>query len=139
MNHGKLSNYLISLVLHTVPFEPQSPRIEMIPNSPLELQATWEPPLQPNGVITAYKVYCFESDAYEDGSGSGYIYLTPFTENISTNAIVSTSVVPGTASEATVSGLTPYTWYECYVTANTSVGEGSASQTAAARTDESSK
>ena len=110
MNHGKLSNYLISLVLHTVPFEPQSPRIEMIPNSPLELQATWDICRAPAGAL-----------------------------QISTNAIVSTSVVPGTASEATVSGLTPYTWYECYVTANTSVGEGSASQTAAARTDESSK
>jgi len=105
----------------------------MIPDSPLELHAIWEPPLEPNGVITAYKVYC---SVYEDGSGSGYVYLT---QNTATNSIISTSVVPGNVTEAIVSGLTPYTLYECYVTANTSVGEGSASETVVAGTDESGK
>ena len=139
MSHEKVFTYLILLVQHTVPYEPQSPRIAMIPDSPMELHAIWEPPLEPNGVITAYKVYCSESDVYEDGSGSGYMYLTPYTENTSTNAIISTIVVSGNVTEAIVSGLTPYTLYECYVTANTSIGEGSASQTVVARTDESSK
>lgn len=112
----------------------------MISDSPSQLYVTWAPPLEPNGVITAYKVYCSKSDMYEEGSGSGYMYLTPFTEeNTSTNVNISTSVVPSNATEAIVSGLTPYTWYECYVTANTSVGEGSASHTVVARTDESSK
>ena len=37
------------------------------------------------------------------------------------------SVVNGTTLAATLSGLSPYTQYSCYVTANTSVGEGNPS------------
>ena len=39
------------------------------------------------------------------------------------------SVVNRTTLAATLSGLSPYTQYSCYVTANTSVGEGSPSAT----------
>ena len=49
------------------------------------------------------------------------------------------SVVNGTLLTATITGLNPYTNYDCYVTANTSVGEGSLSSVATARTDESSE
>ena len=37
------------------------------------------------------------------------------------------SVVNGTTLAATLTGLNPYTQYTCYVTANTSVGQGSPS------------
>ena len=37
------------------------------------------------------------------------------------------SVVNGSSLAATLTGLNPYTQYSCYVTANTSVGEGSTS------------
>lgn len=48
-----------------------------------------------------------------------------------------TKIVPGNSSETIVSYLTPYTFYECSITANTSAGEGNASATDIARTDES--
>ena len=37
------------------------------------------------------------------------------------------SIVNGTTLAVTLTGLNPYTQYSCYVTANTSVGEGSPS------------
>ena len=45
----------------------------------------------------------------------------------------------GTQSEAFVEDLTPFTNYECFITANTSVGEGSTSKIVTATTDESSE
>ena len=49
------------------------------------------------------------------------------------------SVVNGTTFSAVISGLTSFTYYECFVTANTSAGEGIASQIVTNRTDESSE
>ena len=49
------------------------------------------------------------------------------------------SVVNGTKLTATITGLNPYTNYDCYVTANTSVGEGILSTATTARTYESSE
>ena len=46
---------------------------------------------------------------------------------IGSNVPTIRSVVNGTTLIATLSGLSPYTQYSCYVTANTSVGEGSPS------------
>ena len=46
------------------------------------------------------------------------------------------SVVNGTTLAATLSGLSPYTQYSCYVTANTSVGEGNPSYVLTTRTVE---
>ena len=46
-------------------------------------------------------------------------------------------VVSGTTLSTVVSELIPYTVYECYVTASTSVGEGNASLPMSAQTDES--
>ena len=43
----------------------------------------------------------------------------------------------GAVTEATVMGLLPFTNYDCYVTANTSVGEGLPSGTLTQRTVES--
>ena len=106
-----------------MPYESQSLDANRISDSPRELQVSWEPPLEPNGIITSYKVYC-----YETGS------------RVSTNdEDAVTEVVNGAVTEAVVAGLIPYTFYECYVTANTSVGEGNASESASARTDESGK
>ena len=81
------------------------------------------------GNITAYTVYCktSASQAYSEQ------IIGP---NIPTNR----SIVTG-ATLATVFsiGITPYTQYNCYVTANTSIGEGTPSQIMTARTDQSSK
>ena len=46
------------------------------------------------------------------------------------------SVLNGTTLAVTLTGLNPYTQYSCFVTANTSVGEGSPSIVLTARTVE---
>ena len=47
------------------------------------------------------------------------------------------SVVNGTTLATTLTGLNPYTQYSCYVTANTSVGQGSSSTILTAQTPQS--
>ena len=49
------------------------------------------------------------------------------------------SVVNGTTLAVTLTGLNPYTQYSCYVTANTSVGEGSPSVILTVQTGQSCK
>ena len=94
---------------------------------------TWSLPDVPNGVTLYYTVYCDE-EMTEDGSGtSGNGELLP--DDSDTSIIVST--VLGNETSAVVTELTPYTFYDCYVTANTSVGEGNASVVDSAQTDES--
>ena len=48
-------------------------------------------------------------------------------------------VTKGTELKAFVEDLTPFTNYGCFITANTSAGEGSSSRIVTATTDESSK
>ena len=74
---------------------------------------TWTAPESPNGVILNYTVYCNDSES------------------------VVTVSVSGTELSAVVMNLTPFTYYNCYVTANTSVGEGDQSQIRSNKTDES--
>ena len=104
-----------------------------VQGSPSQLQVSWDPPNQPNGLILSYNVYCYELTT-NDGSGSGsndqILYPVDALRLV---------VIPGNVSEAIVSGLIPYTQYDCYVTANTSVGEGNISAVLSATTDESSK
>ena len=47
------------------------------------------------------------------------------------------TIVPGNETQAVVTGLEPYTTYNCYVVANTSAGAGNPSFARAATTDES--
>ena len=72
----------------------------------------------------SYKVYCYESE-------DGYVADDESPD--------STLEVLGSANDAILTGLTPYTYYSCHVTANTSIGEGTNSSSIKARTDESSK
>lgn len=116
-----------------MPYEPQSPRAQKISGSPTELNVSWEAPLEPNGIITSYKVYCIEANKDISKSNNN---TTDSATLMELSAINTTEVVPGTATETVVTGLTPYTYYDCYVTANTSVGEGNVSGSATARTDE---
>ena len=46
-------------------------------------------------------------------------------------------MVSGSERSAVVMNLTPFTYYDCYATANTSVGEGDSSSVKSAQTDES--
>ena len=107
-----------------------------VQGSPSQLQVSWDPPNQPNGLILSYNVYCYELTT-NDGSGSGSNdqILYP----VDTNDALKLVIIPGNMLETIVSGLIPYTQYNCYITANTSVGEGNVSVVLSARTDESSK
>ena len=122
--------------LNTVPSEPESVLVMAVQGSPSQLQVSWDPPDQPNGLILSYSVYCYELTTDDLlGVGSGDQMLYPVVANDALQLVVA----PGIMSEANASGLIPYTQYDCYVTANTSVGEGNVSVVQSARTDESSK
>ena len=110
-----------------VPSIPETLTVMTVDNLPMKLQVSWDPPNEPNGRITSYTVYCYKScTEYEANSNSDGQNLIE-------------TVIPGNQNETLVEGLRPYTIYNCSVTANTSVGEGSSSITVSARTDESSK
>lgn len=121
---------MFSTFFPLVPSAPQSFDVERIRDSSSELQVFWEPPLEPNGIITSYKVYCWEKDNNSTSETSTHAQYD-------NNTV--TKTVPGNSSETIVSYLTPYTFYECSITANTSAGEGNSSTTDIARTDESGK
>lgn len=98
--------------------------VQAVPGDPYSLYLTWMPPTEPNGYIIQYNIYCQDFQL-----GSGGPTMLPFWET-------STS---GSELNATVAGLTPFTNYECFVTANTSVGEGNSSNIEYQTTDEFSK
>ena len=125
--------------------------------SPTKLYIQWKPPEEPNGIIVAYSIYCkvmVVNDVQQilgSVSGSGSSESIPITASsgllmseevnglgdISDYAI--SVVTKGTELKAFVENLTPFTNYECFITANTSVGEGSSSRIVTATTDESGK
>ena len=105
----------------------------MVNGDPYSLRVSWLPPSVPNGYITHYNVYCQES-LLVMGSGGGMLAL-PTSLYFQTF----TSTVYGTELNATVTGLTPFTNYGCYVSANTTIGEGNNSFSVFQTTDEYSK
>ena len=130
-----ITEYLLRL-LHCCPyFSPTAPSsplnlsVSTVPGSPNQLSASWSPPIPKNGIIIAYTVYCntSASQAYPE-------------QVIGPNVPTVRSVVNGTTLAVILTtGLSPYTQYNCYVTANTSAGEGTPSQIVIAMTDLSSK
>ena len=127
LNHEVIELYytLLSHLLFTAPSSPLQFSLSPLPGSPYQLFAFWSQPLTKNGIITAYTVYCniSASQAYPE-------------QMIGPNVPIVRSVVSGTTLVVTISGFIAYTKYECYVTANTSVGGGNYSNVATARTDE---
>ena len=110
-----------------VPSSPLAFSVSPVPGSPNQLSASWSPPIPKNGIITAYTVYCNTSahQAYPE-------------QVIGPNVAIVRSVVNGSTLTVTfTAGLNPYTQYDCYVTANTSVGEGMQSDIVSNRTAES--
>ena len=95
----------------------------------MSLNASWSVPIPRNGIITGYSVYCNTSASQS------------FPEQvIGPNIPTIRSVVNRTTLAVTFNtGLYPYTQYSCYVTANTSAGEGSPSVIVPARTVEGGK
>ena len=90
------------------------------------LSASWSAKAPRNGIITAYSVYCNTSDS------QSYPELM-----IGQNTPTIRSVVYGETLNTVFNfQLNFFTQYTCYVTANTSAGEGSPSVTATAKTGE---
>jgi len=106
--------------------------------SPTDLYIQWKIPDEPNGIIIAYNVYCKEIivDDVQQILGSAMSGEEDGLSDMADYAIL--VVTNGTESDAFVEKLTPFTNYGCFVTANTSVGEGSSSRIVTATTDESS-
>ena len=140
---------------YSVPTKPVNTTLARVDGSPTKLYIHWKPPEEPNGIIVAYNIYCkviIATDVQQIlGSASGTSGSTPITassgltmsgEGSGFNDIsdyVISVVTNGTESKAFVEDLTPFTNYGCFITANTSVGEGSSSKIDTATTDESSK
>ena len=109
-----------------VPSSPLAFSLYTIPGSPTQLSASWSPPIPKNGIITAYTVYC--------NTSSSQAYLD---QVIGPNMPTVRSVTSGASLVVTfTTGLKPYTQYDCYATANTSVGEGEPSQIVSKKTAE---
>ena len=109
--------YLVPFI--TVPSAPLNFSMAPISGSPDMLLAMWTAPAQKNSAIITYTVYCNTS---------------------ATQAYIEPLVVNGTTFTAIIDNdLGPYSQYDCYVTANTSAGEGMASDVMTARISESSE
>ena len=114
-------------LIHVAPSQPRSVSLNAVPGSPNQLTATWTPPIPKNGIITAYTVYC--------NTSANQVYPE---QVIGPNVPTVRSVVSGmTQAVAFSTGLSPFTQYNCYVTANTSVGEGPSLQVVNTMTSES--
>ncbi len=83
------------------------------------LSASWAEPAPTNGIISSYTIRC-----------------TEVTSNLSLAPFDVTSV---TVLTTTLSGLIPFTKYECTISASTGAGEGSSSDPQRATTDEDGK
>ena len=112
-------------LIFTVPSAPRDLTLESVSTNATLLIATWTRPIPANGIITAYTLYCTGSEQqfYED-----QIVPEPFSLSLD-----------GNANSTTLERLEPFTEYECYITANTSAGEGDSSTPVIRRTNETSK
>eukprot|EP00731_Ephydatia_muelleri_P029835 Em0021g358a len=114
VGQGSPSVVVTRQTAQSVPSSPQN--FTLLPISSTQLSASWSVPIPRNGIITGYSVYCNTSanQAYPE-------------QVIGSNVPTIRSAVNGTTLATTLTGLNPYTQYSCYVTANTSVGQGSPS------------
>ena len=130
---------LFVCLLLLVPSAPEQPVVSRVVGSPLNLFVTWTSPSETNGVIASYTVYCYEptpdlgsGTLQHSGGGSGMQQ-----PDVGDESMYVHTIVPGNETQAVVTGLEPYTTYNCYVVANTSAGAGDPSLAHAATTDES--
>ena len=115
--------YFVSFV--SAPSPPVNITMDSIPGSPNQLIVRWAPPYQKNGIITGYTVYC--------NTSASQVYPE---QVIGPNRPTIRKLVNGTTlGVVIVTGLYPFTNYDCLMTANTSAGEGIPSLVVTARTE----
>ena len=105
----------------SAPSAPLNFALSQVPMRPMELEARWTIPEEPNGVILSYTVMCNGSEVMTSSMTFG-----------------GSDVQLGRENEISVTlvGLDPFTVYECSVSAATNGGVGDASETAVARTEQ---
>ena len=113
----------------------------VVPTDPNSLYISWAEPAIPNGIVSVYTVYCEESDTSTVSSGdsnpiSPYTDSPPSSSGSLSNETVSAST---NGTSLILTGLTPYTQYDCYISASTSAGESDFSTVISAVTEESGK
>ena len=91
----------------------------MVPDSPRTLMASWMEPDPTNGIISNYTIRC--------------------NDTISIVVRAPQVITDVSALSATLDGLTPFTTYECTISASTGAGEGASSGPQNATTDEGGK
>ena len=124
-----MHSYQISIVLmFSVSSSPLNFRLSPVSYSPNELTAMWTPPAVTLGSIMNYIIFCNTSDnqTYPE-------------QVIGPNVPTNRAVVNGTTLSVTMIGFMPFTQYDCYVTASSTVGDGTPSLLARNRTDQSRK
>lgn len=114
-----------------MPSAPKSVEVDTVAGRPSHLLVTWQPPETPNGLITNYKVFCFDSSS-DIGSGTKQ-------DTSEYQASISNETVLASEMSASVGGLDPYMIYSCIVVAYTSIGKGEPSSTVSGVTDQSCK
>ena len=110
-----------------VPSPPLNPAVT-VPTDPYSLYFSWTEPAVPNGIISVYTVYCEKSNTTVSSEANSMDDLSTEFVSASTND-----------TSLTLTGLTPYTQYDCFVSAETSAGESDFSVALTAITEEASK
>ena len=97
----------------TVPSMPLNYQLSAVSSS--VLLGNWTAPSTPNGIVTNYTVYCrkWQNQTYP--------------EQIPSNPLNYTVFIVSSQPFVYLSDLTAFTFYQCYVTASTSAGEGNSS------------
>ena len=118
-------NLYLSLCISTAPSMPLNFQLSAVTSS--VLMANWTPPSSPDGIVKGYTVYCTvsQNQTYPEQVPTGGSTYTVFNETSQTSVYLS--------------GLLPFTFYQCYVTANTSAGEGNPSDTNTTQTNQAGK
>ena len=113
--------------------------LSLIRGKPRQLFIQWDPPLEPNGVLLVYKVYCKRS-AHQIQcqcntshqtfcSCGGTLFNTSFQQQAAFPVKFNQTEI--------IHGFMPYTSYTCFMTASTTAGESLPSDFVSAITDES--
>ena len=108
--------------LETAPTPPVNFTLTELSSSSLE--ASWKEPLTLNGVLNNYTIYCSLSSSQF------------YSEQLMLSINKPSTTVDPVSTTANITGLDPFTNYECYVTASTGGGESPRSNNASARTSE---